>query len=69
MRTCDKPRCDSDAWASVALRYDDREVHVGDLSADPDPGLLDLCRRHADGLTPPMGWRIVWLVEREPART
>lgn len=55
-----KPRCRSRASVTVALRYGDREVVVGDLSRDTDPTLVDLCREHAERLTPPIGWRIVW---------
>jgi hypothetical protein len=42
------------------MRYGDREVIVGELSPDTDPALVDLCREHAERLTPPIGWRIVW---------
>ena len=59
MRTCAKLNCRSRAAVTAALRYGDREVVVGDLSPDPDPTLVDLCREHAERLTPPMGWRIV----------
>jgi uncharacterized protein DUF3499 len=59
MRTCAKLRCRIDATVTVALRYGDREVVVSDLTPDTDPTLVDLCREHADGLTPPIGWRIV----------
>jgi hypothetical protein len=34
---------------------------------EADANTVDLCREHAGGLTAPMGWRIVWLVEREAA--
>jgi hypothetical protein len=51
---------------TVALRYGDREVIVGDLTPDTDPNLVDLCLEHADRLTPPIGWRIVWAKVREP---
>ena len=44
---------------TVALSYGAREVVLGDLSPDPDPAFVDLCREHADRLTPPIGWRIV----------
>ncbi|MGH2635271.1 MAG: DUF3499 family protein [Actinomycetota bacterium] len=60
MRTCAKLRCRSRASATAAMRYGDREVIVGELSPDTDPALVDLCREHAERLTPPMGWRIVW---------
>lgn len=45
--------------ATVCLRYDAREVVVGDLSAEPDPGHLDLCGEHAGRLTPPRGWTVL----------
>lgn len=59
MRICAKLRCRSKASVTVALRYGDREVLVDELSPDTDPTLVDLCREHADRLTPPIGWRIV----------
>ena len=65
MRTCAKLRCRSQASVTLALRYGDREVLVDRLSPDADPNLVDLCREHADLLTPPIGWRIVDL---RPAR-
>ena len=49
----------------MALRYGDREVLVGELSPEADPSLVDLCREHAERLTPPIGWRIVWLAVPE----
>lgn len=59
MRDCAKMRCQEPAVATVALRYGERVVFVGELETDPDPNLLDLCARHADLLTPPVGWRKV----------
>jgi hypothetical protein len=40
---------------------------VGELTADSDPNLVDLCLEHAERLTPPMGWRIVRQQVRQPA--
>jgi hypothetical protein len=68
VRICAKPRCGSRAAVSVALRYDDREVLVGELSGEPDPGLVDLCAEHAERLTAPRGWRMLDLRAREPLR-
>ncbi|HEX6331566.1 MAG TPA: DUF3499 family protein [Actinomycetota bacterium] len=65
MRLCSKSRCRSRASLTVSLTYADREVHVGNLSPEPDPGLVDLCSEHARTLTPPIGWRIVWVAEPE----
>lgn len=58
MRVCAKLRCRSRASATVALRYEDREVLIGWLVPEPNPNLVDLCAEHADHLTPPVGWRI-----------
>ena len=49
----------------MTLRYDEREVLVGAVSAEPDPRLVDLCSEHAERLVPPIGWRIVDLRVRE----
>jgi hypothetical protein len=58
MRACAKAGCQEEAAATVSLMYGPREVVVGDLTGEHDPNLLDLCRPHADGLSPPMGWQI-----------
>jgi hypothetical protein len=67
VRTCAKLRCRANASVTVALRYGDREVLVGELSPETDPTLVDLCLDHAERMTPPMGWRIVWQRVRQPA--
>ena len=51
-------RCESPAAATVALRYEAREVLISDLIREPDPNVLDLCGEHASRLTPPVGWRV-----------
>jgi hypothetical protein len=58
MRTCAKMRCESRPEATVVLRYQSREVHVLELTGEPDPNLLDLCADHIDRLTPPLGWAV-----------
>ena len=49
-------RCDREPVVTVSLSYQDREVIVGELLAERDPHLLDLCREHVDRMTPPVGW-------------
>ena len=66
MRTCAKLRCRLRASVTVALRYGDREVLVGDLTPEADPSLVDLCLEHAERLTPPIGWRIIDQRTRAP---
>ena len=58
MRTCAKMRCDAEPIATVSLGYTEREVLIGNLSAERDPNLLDLCREHVERMTPPVGWTV-----------
>lgn len=58
MRTCAKMRCDAEPVATVSLRYVERRVLIGDLLAERDRNLLDLCREHVDRMTPPVGWSV-----------
>lgn len=58
MRTCAKMRCDAEPVATVSLRYAERRVLIGDLLAERDRNLLDLCREHVDRMTPPVGWSV-----------
>lgn len=51
-------RCGDTADATVALRYEHREVLMADLLSEPDPNLIDLCSNHADRLTAPVGWSL-----------
>jgi hypothetical protein len=57
MRACAKIGCAETPIATVGLRYDERIVVVGPLLSEADPNLLELCRRHSDRLTPPVGWQ------------
>jgi hypothetical protein len=58
MRTCAKMRCEAEPVATVSLRYNERQVLIGDLVTERDPNLLDLCRDHVDRMTPPVGWTV-----------
>ena len=58
MRTCAKMRCEQEPVATVALVYTERAVVVSPLADTRDPSLLDLCREHAERLSPPVGWTI-----------
>ena len=51
-------RCDAEPVATVSLRYTAREVAIGDLLAERDRNLLDLCREHVERMTPPVGWTV-----------
>jgi Protein of unknown function (DUF3499) len=58
MRTCAKMRCAAEPVATISLRYAEREVMIGDLLVERDRNLLDLCREHVEGMTPPVGWTV-----------
>lgn len=51
-------RCEAEPMATVSLRYSERQVLIGDLVAERDPNLLDLCREHVERMTPPVGWTV-----------
>jgi hypothetical protein len=58
MRSCAKRPCGDTPAATIALRYEAREVVVHDLIPVPDPNFMDLCDGHADRLTVMVGWAI-----------
>jgi hypothetical protein len=51
-------RCSDEPVATIALRYADRRVLIGELRPERDPRLLDLCGRHVAAMTPPVGWLV-----------
>lgn len=42
--------------ATIALRYERRQVAMADLLPEHDPNHLELCVMHAERLVPPIGW-------------
>jgi hypothetical protein len=56
MRTCSKSHCSQPAVATIALRYERRQVAMVDLLPERDPNHMELCADHADKLVPPIGW-------------
>jgi uncharacterized protein DUF3499 len=50
--------CTEEPVATIALRYADRQILVGELRPERDPRLLDLCARHLAAMTPPVGWLV-----------
>jgi uncharacterized protein DUF3499 len=58
MRTCSKSHCSQPAVATIALRYERRQVAMVDLLAERDPNHMELCQEHADRLVPPIGWTV-----------
>lgn len=56
MRRCAKVQCEDPARAVVVLRYGERVLWLRDLAGERDPNFMELCRRHADRMTAPVGW-------------
>jgi Protein of unknown function (DUF3499) len=50
--------CSDEPVVTIALRYADRQILVGELRPERDPRLLDLCARHLAAMTPPVGWAV-----------
>lgn len=50
--------CRDEPVATIALRYADRRILIGELRPERDPRLLDLCPRHLAAMTPPRGWLV-----------
>jgi uncharacterized protein DUF3499 len=56
VRACSKTNCNEPAVATIALRYERRQVAMADLLPEHDPNHMELCAAHADRLVPPIGW-------------
>lgn len=65
-RRCNRSGCAGTAIASLTYSYADRQVVLGPLSTQREPGVFDLCRVHGETLTVPVGWDIIRL-PLEPA--
>ena len=50
--------CSARPVATIALRYADRQILIGELRPERDPRLLDLCAPHLAAMTPPVGWLV-----------
>lgn len=54
-RLCARPGCGASATAVLTFQYSTRTVWLLD-QGEPDPAAIDLCARHADRLSAPLGW-------------
>ena len=55
-RHCNRNGCAEPAAATLAYEYATSKVWLVDATQAPHPATYDLCHRHAEGLTVPMGW-------------
>ena len=61
-RSCSRPGCIGEPIATMSYDQAGAAVFVGQLTAEREPSMYDLCRRHLDALTAPRGW----VIRREP---
>ena len=71
MRLCAKTGCANDAVATCSFHYMLKQVWIGPLLSDPQPGSYDLCEDHADRLVAPLGWTLtdIRVAAEPPAAT
>ncbi|MEJ1230309.1 MAG: DUF3499 family protein [Galbitalea sp.] len=60
-RPCSKVACSDEAVATLTYVYADSMAVLGPLSQMAEPHSYDLCARHAERLSAPLGWRVVRL--------
>jgi hypothetical protein len=58
-RSCARPGCREPACATLAYDYAGRTVELEALADEAHPSTYDVCRRHADTLVVPRGWRLL----------
>jgi hypothetical protein len=58
MRLCRKIGCAEEAASTCTFNYPDRQVWIGPLLFEPEPGSYDLCEDHANRFVAPVGWMI-----------
>lgn len=57
-RACSRPGCPAPARATLAFRYQTREVWIERLAEQSEPETYDLCEAHASRTRPPHGWEL-----------
>jgi hypothetical protein len=58
MRLCRKIGCSEEAASTCTFNYPERQVWIGPLLFEPEPGSYDLCEDHANRFVAPVGWMI-----------
>ena len=58
-RSCARPGCSEPARATFGYDYANRTVELDALAPEAHPASYDVCRRHADSLVVPRGWRLL----------
>jgi len=60
-RACSKPSCSEPAVATLTYVYSDCTAVVGPLATYAEPHCYDLCQKHSERLTAPIGWEVLRL--------
>jgi hypothetical protein len=58
-RPCSKVACGDEAVSTLTYVYADSMVVLGPLSQTAEPHSYDLCARHAERMSVPLGWQVV----------
>ncbi|MET0807035.1 MAG: DUF3499 family protein [Lacisediminihabitans sp.] len=59
VRLCSKVACSHAAIATLTYDYADSMAVLGPLSLVAEPHSYDLCVKHAERLSVPLGWQVV----------
>lgn len=62
-RLCTKTACSNTAAATLTFNYADSTVVLGPMSQRAEPHAHDLCAKHAQQFTAPVGWEFLRLTE------
>jgi len=62
-RLCTKTACSNSAAATLTFNYADSTVVLGPMSQRAEPHAHDLCAKHAQQFTAPVGWEFLQLIE------
>lgn len=57
-RQCDRPGCVDPAQATLGYDYAAGTAWIDDVADEAHPATYDLCRRHAEGASVPVGWKL-----------
>jgi hypothetical protein len=57
-RTCARPGCSTVASATLTYDYAGSTAWLEGLASEGHPMSYDLCDRHAEGLSVPVGWSL-----------
>lgn len=57
-RQCSRPTCSDAGVVTLTYEYKRSQVWLDILTPERDPHSYDLCRKHANSLSVPLGWHL-----------